>query len=316
MPGLKKWFVLFTIGAWDTKMKNVIVIFSLVVLMAGCGGGNGLHTEPAEDLFFETTRFIMTKMEKEIYKHLPDREAKEAFIEEFWQKRDPSPGTGVNENRLEYERRLEFADRWFKEKPNGRGWDSDRGRILLLLGFPDYRDVRVTTAYGTTRQVNMEEWKYYNYNVVIQFTDDRGLGQFDLNYWPPGLRSAMDRAAFVVDIADKKSYEKAFRFNVKYKDGYIVMTVPVDKIQFEENGGKMEARFQVEVFIYRDFKKIGHMEPTEKRVSMAKEEILKRKSIDIKIPYSLSEKGKYSFDVILKDRFADSRYRNTCSFKN
>ncbi len=300
-------------------MKNLILIISLVVLIAGCGGGNGVNgirTEPADDPFFDVTRFIMTKMEKEIYKHLPDQETKEEFVDEFWLKRDPTPGTETNENKLEYEKRIEFANRWFKEKPNGKGYDSDRGRILLLLGFPDFRDVRVTTLSGTTKQIDIEVWKYYNYDVYIRFVDERGLGQFNLIHWPIGLRSAMDRAGFVLDIADKKSYEKAFRFKVKYKDGHIVMAVPVDKIQFEEKNGKMEARFQVEIFVYHDFKKIEHIEPTEENVSMTKEEILKRKNIDIKFPYSLSQKGKYSFDVILKDIIADSRYRNYCNFKN
>lgn len=297
-------------------MKSVIWILGLAVLVAGCGGrGEGVRTEPADDPFFDVTRFIMTKMEKEIYKHLPDQEAKEAFIDEFWLKRDPSPGTEVNENRLEYEKRIEFANRWFKEKPNGNGWDSDRGRILLLLGFPDFRDVRVTTASGSTRQISLEVWKYYYYDVVIQFVDERGLGQFNLTHWPAGLHSAMDRAGFVLDLADKKSYEKAFRFKVRYKDGHIVLAVPVEKIQFEEKDGKMEARFEIEVFVYRDFKKIEHIEPTEEIVSKTKEAILKRKNIEIKVPYPLSQKGKYSFDVILKDQFADARYRNTCNFK-
>ncbi len=82
----------------------------------------------------------MTGEEIQIYKHLADRKAREEFIEEFWQKRDPLPDTPENEARVEFDRRIAYANRWFKEnRAAGRGWDTPRGRILIQLGEPDNR---------------------------------------------------------------------------------------------------------------------------------------------------------------------------------
>jgi len=53
------------------------------------------------------------------------------------------PETEENEVQLEYEARLEFVERWFREKVgSGRGWESDRGKIYLMLGAPDERSTR------------------------------------------------------------------------------------------------------------------------------------------------------------------------------
>jgi GWxTD domain-containing protein len=296
-------------------MKKVIITCMLLVLIAGCGSGNmKLDTEPVDDSFYDMTRFIMTKAEKEIYRHLPDSEAREEFIEEFWLKRDPSPDTGDNENKFEYEKRIEFANKWFKEKPTGRGWDSDRGRILLMLGFPDERNTHVTTHPGTTWQVSYEIWRYYGHELILRFIDEKGFGQYNMEYWPARLRTALEKAALTMDLRNAEALENAFAFDVAFKNRHIVITIPVKRIQFEERDGKMSAPFLLEIFIYHNYKKLERIEK-EETVIGSKGEILERKDVEIKVPYELSGKGKYFFDVITKDVMTGSRYRNVCSFK-
>ncbi len=53
--------------------------------------------------------------------------------------RDPDPTTEENEFRDEYYRRIDVANHLFRE--GSAGWLSDRGRILILLGEPERRDV-------------------------------------------------------------------------------------------------------------------------------------------------------------------------------
>jgi len=73
-------------------------------------GGEGGYN-PFYESFFEKTSLIMTDEEIKIYKCIPDKESKEEFIREFWQIRDPDLDTEENENKIEFERRIEYANR-------------------------------------------------------------------------------------------------------------------------------------------------------------------------------------------------------------
>lgn len=294
--------------------QSIINIFLLLVFLAACGGPAMVKTLPSDDPFYEKTRFIMTKDEKKIYKHLPDQEARDAFIEEFWEKRDPSPGTTENEMKLEYEDRIEFADKTFKEKPGGRGWDTDRGQMLLLLGFPEERNQHTTTRRGTTWQINIEEWRYYSLEIFLRFIDDGGMGQFRMQYWPSHLNRVLERVALTPDLVKRDSAKNAFSFKAKHKAGHLVLTVPVKRISFEEADGRMAARFEVEMYVYRDYKKADHVKSTE-TVSGPAADILARKEIEVRVPYQLVRKGKYYFDVIVREVMTGSRYRNVCRAK-
>ena len=57
------------------------------------------------------------------------------FIEQFWLRRDPTPGTAENEMKEEHYRRIAFAnDNFHRGIP---GWKTDRGMIYIKYGPPD-----------------------------------------------------------------------------------------------------------------------------------------------------------------------------------
>lgn len=58
-----------------------------------------------------------------------------AFIEEFWERRDPDPETEGNPFRESFFRRVEAADILYSEA-TVEGSMTDRGRALILLGSP------------------------------------------------------------------------------------------------------------------------------------------------------------------------------------
>lgn len=80
-------------------------------------------------------QWLMTSEEKRAWKDVKTVPQAEDFIDLFWARRDPTPGTLVNEFRLEVERRVAFADKNFKEGRK-RGSLTERGRVLVVLGFP------------------------------------------------------------------------------------------------------------------------------------------------------------------------------------
>ncbi|MCK5222675.1 MAG: GWxTD domain-containing protein, partial [Candidatus Aminicenantes bacterium] len=138
-------------------MKRIILItLILLFAIAGIYGKAQVGTEgvvKGVDDFFKKTRFIMTKMEKQIYKHLPDDKARATFMKEFWDKRDPTPDNFENEAKNTYALRISYSNRYFSEgKGKNTGWDSERGRILLQLGIPDRREfgeLDLTSPGGT-----------------------------------------------------------------------------------------------------------------------------------------------------------------------
>jgi GWxTD domain-containing protein len=94
--------------------------------------------ESALQNYFNQIAYIATNEEKTIFKQL-EVQGKREFLFQFWERRDPSPGTQENEFKDDYIQRL------FKTKINfsysdTEGWRTDRGRILLIYGAPDFID--------------------------------------------------------------------------------------------------------------------------------------------------------------------------------
>lgn len=77
----------------------------------------------------------MTSEEKRAWRTVTTAGEAQEMIDLFWARRDPTPGTFLNEFREEFRRRVEFADRRFQEG-NRRGALTERGRVLIVLGFP------------------------------------------------------------------------------------------------------------------------------------------------------------------------------------
>ncbi len=84
----------------------------------------------------EDVVYIITPKEREIFLSLSSDRERLAFREAFWNQRDPTPGTPVNEFRDEHYRRLRYANEYFGRGTVKLGRETDRGRIYILLGEP------------------------------------------------------------------------------------------------------------------------------------------------------------------------------------
>lgn len=269
-----------------------------------------------KDKFFNETRLIMSKDEVEIYKHLPDKIARESFVEDFWEKRDPTPGTEENENRMEYERRVEYVERFFKEKiGKGRGWDSDRGKVYILLGEPGEKSTQhgtIIDRFGYAKRVLQEIWIYNYHRLRLEFSDANGFGIYRLHNWSPSLLSAFERAKFVINPTEK--VEQTFKFKSTVENNEVNIRIPITAVSFDEKENTMNARFKITIFIYHQYKKVKQMEET-RGFDGTKEELLNRENIELAIPITLSSRGKYLFDVIVEEVGSGAKYRDTIKYK-
>jgi GWxTD domain-containing protein len=79
--------------------------------------------------------YFLTSSEKDAWSQVRTDDDAEKFIAAYWAKRDPNPATAANEFRDEINRRIAAADEQFKMR-NGRGSETNRGRLLVTLGLP------------------------------------------------------------------------------------------------------------------------------------------------------------------------------------
>lgn len=99
---------------------------------------------------YEDAAYIITEQERIVFLSIQSEAEREKFIEQFWQRRDPTPGTPANEFKEEHYRRISYANKRFAgELP---GWRTDRGRVYISLGPPDEIESR------PDRQT--EEWRW------------------------------------------------------------------------------------------------------------------------------------------------------------
>lgn len=82
-------------------------------------------------------RFLFVGDEARRWKRLADDDARRQFLDEFWSRRDPTPSTPQNEVRIEFTRRVQFADANFSTETM-KGSVTDRGMVFVLMGPPSY----------------------------------------------------------------------------------------------------------------------------------------------------------------------------------
>jgi GWxTD domain-containing protein len=127
------------------------------------------------DSEFGAAFYVATKEEKKIFKKL-DLPGKRSFLIEFWQRRDQTPGTPLNEYRENYLKLMRTANQQFSSF--GDGWKTDQGRVLLLYGAPDEIE---RFPYSSENKPYLI-WKYFSIQggISFYFVDKRNFGKYEL----------------------------------------------------------------------------------------------------------------------------------------
>lgn len=149
-----------------------------------------------KDWLEKDVTYIITDDERKAFKKLQTDEEREAFIEEFWRRRDPDPDTEENEYREEYYERIAYANEHFSS--GIPGWKTDRGRIWIMYGKPDERETHPMggpysrpswEGGGDTTTYPFEKW-FYRYiagvgsGIELEFVDPTGTGEYRLTTNP------------------------------------------------------------------------------------------------------------------------------------
>ncbi|HVS33253.1 MAG TPA: GWxTD domain-containing protein [Thermoanaerobaculia bacterium] len=89
-------------------------------------------------------QWLMTREEQRAWGKVRTAGEAREFVDLFWARRDPTPGTPSNELRTEIDSRVAYADARFKEG-DLRGALTERGRVLIVLGFPKHLSMQAQT---------------------------------------------------------------------------------------------------------------------------------------------------------------------------
>jgi GWxTD domain-containing protein len=139
--------------------------------------------------------YIISDEERRAFRNLSNDEERDAFIENFWLRRNPNPDSPENEFREEHYRRIAYANEHFGAgKP---GWKTDRGHIYISFGKPDDIESHAGGMYnktpeeggGQTATYPFERW-HYRYiegigeNITMEFVDDCQCNDFHYSLDP------------------------------------------------------------------------------------------------------------------------------------
>lgn len=129
----------------------------------------------------EDVAYIIDQAERAAFLSLTTNEERDKFVEQFWERRNPTPGA-PNKFKEEHYRRLAYANEHFAS--GVPGWQTDRGHIYVLYGPPDELEVHPHRT---------EIWLYHHLkgigeNTAFTFVDSTGQGDFRLSPspWPAG----------------------------------------------------------------------------------------------------------------------------------
>lgn len=296
---------------------NIVVCVAVSVLMS-CSGLSRLEKDlsPDHQDFLSKVRYIITKQERKIFLKLPSSE-RDAFIEEFWKRRDSDPDTEINEFKETYLNRIQEANHLFKEGGTP-GWLQDRGRIYILLGPPEGREKHPTgyTFYGRP----IEVWYYGPYPIM--FIDRSYVGDYELVAKSAQYVAQLLKA--MVDLKPDVEIEKGgglFDFDLnleKYPENKIQVQikVPYQNIWFVEKEGKLETTMLLDLVVLSDSKERVWDFSQEYPISLKPEEMKNTlgQSYEIKVDIELPQ-GNYRMNILLENKTDEKKVQKSIRFK-
>lgn len=135
----------------------------------------------------EDVAYIIRADERARYVGLKTDKEREQFIGQFWERRDPTPGTAANEMKEEHYRRIANANQKYRAASGTPGWRTDRGRIYITYGPPDELESHPVVG----NKPAYDAWRYkvipgVGKDVIMEFVDDTGSGDYRMSLDPNG----------------------------------------------------------------------------------------------------------------------------------
>jgi GWxTD domain-containing protein len=175
-------------GHYHHHPFRTCIVFSLLLVAVGTltsplafAGAEDKLSPHYREWLDRDVAYIITRAERTAFLQLTTDDARNQFIDEFWEVRNPTPGAPINPYKAEHYQRLEYASDHFSNNKTRDGWKTDMGRIYITLGPPEQKG-----RYVTQSEVRgMEIWFYSSshpalppfFNIVFY---EKDFGDFRL----------------------------------------------------------------------------------------------------------------------------------------
>jgi GWxTD domain-containing protein len=174
---------------------TIATAVGLVAWQAAPAGNSLAPSSPFSKWINEDVAYIANDQERATFNSLQTDKERENFIEQFWLRRDPTPGTPENEFKEEHYRRIAYANERYFVRGKTPGWKTDRGRIYITYGPPN--EIEDHSAGGSyirpdgseTTTYPFQQWRYryiqgVGNNIIMEFVDITGLGDYRMTTDP------------------------------------------------------------------------------------------------------------------------------------
>jgi GWxTD domain-containing protein len=183
--------------------------------------------DPYRKWLNEDVAYIITNEERATFRSLESAADKERFLEEFWKRRDPTPGTVENEFKEEHYRRIAYSNEQFADD-TVPGWKTDRGRVYIVYGPPDEKEVHPSATPPS------EQWRYRHIDgvgddIIIEFVERDGKMRMALD--PSGSEPLSVEAGKQVIVNSPGAV-----YRVTLADGAVADVVAVSPTQLRVEG--------------------------------------------------------------------------------
>src|SRR5277367_1694855 len=141
----------------------VMAFLGLSLATAAAGQGKPKLEKHYKEWLEHDVVYIISKDERDAFKKLTSDDARDKFIKEFWEIRNPDPGSAINSYEEEHYQRLTFAESRYGVGAGKEGWRTDRGRTYITLGPPQQKQI----YRGAANLRPIEVWFYANSNPAL-----------------------------------------------------------------------------------------------------------------------------------------------------
>ena len=152
---------------WIKFFLRDIFVLAIALFIALGGVSYGQKKQKLEKNYREwlerDVAYIITRDERDAFLRLSTDEARDKFIENFWEIRNPNPGSPTNSYKDEIYQRIAFANSRFAVGSGMEGWRTDRGHTYIALGPPQQKEVFRNSA----NLYPIEIWFYANANPSL-----------------------------------------------------------------------------------------------------------------------------------------------------
>jgi GWxTD domain-containing protein len=178
-------------STWAAFLAAAVLLTAGAISLNAWGSKAPIESQAADHAQIQSDRYakwlsedvvyIIDDAERGTFQSLTSDAERDKFIEQFWERRNPTAGAANNAFKTEHYRRIAYANQHFRMASGTAGWQTDRGHMYIVYGAPD----EIDSHPKENQKPALEYWSYRHIEgvgdqVSFTFVDRTGRGDYRL----------------------------------------------------------------------------------------------------------------------------------------